>query len=227
VTHLLGPGLRGFLVAAVLGAVMSTISSIANATASVFTVDIYKRWLRPTAGERDLLRTGRLAGAATLCLAYPLTMVALDYRYIFTYSQNAWAILAIPIMLAFTLGALWRRATARAASAAFLFVLPFVLVPFLFGNSEDSWLALPWVEGKVHLFVFAFYLWIATGALMVIASCLSRAPEPSVVEACVWRPGKFRAEAGEGAASLRWYKRVGFWCAVAGLMYLAIYWKFR
>ena len=35
-----------------------------------------------------------------------------------------------------------------------------------------------------------------TGALMVIVSWLSRAPEPSVVEACVWRPGMVSAEAG-------------------------------
>jgi len=45
----LGPGLRGFLIAAVLGAIMSTVSSITNATASVFTMDIYKRWIRTEA----------------------------------------------------------------------------------------------------------------------------------------------------------------------------------
>ena len=61
----------------------------------------------------------------------------MKYRYIFVYSQNAWSILAIPIMLVFTLGVLWRGATASAATATFLVILPFVAVPFVLG--DDSW----------------------------------------------------------------------------------------
>jgi SSS family solute:Na+ symporter len=224
VGQLLGPGLRGFLVAAVLGAIMSTVSSIVNATASVFTVDFYQRCLRPGAGDGELVRVGRLAGVLTLLAAFPLTFVALEYRYIFIYSQSAWCILAIPIMVVFTLGMLWARATERAATATFLLALPFVAVPFVFGNSEDSWLSFWPGAPRVHLFVFAFGLGLATAAFMAAVSFLSPAP-PAAVSRYLWRPGRGRLAAMPEAAPQPWYSRVSLWCAAAGILYLVIYLK--
>jgi SSS family solute:Na+ symporter len=226
VSQFLGPGLRGFLVATVLGAVMSSLSSIANATASVFTVDIYQRWIRPGAGEVELVRAGRGAGVMTFLVAFPLALLALDYRYIFTYSQNAWCILAIPIMIVFTLGALWKRAAARAANATFLFALSFVAAPFVFGNRDDSWLQFTAGGPRVHIFVFAFYLWLAAGAFMVGASLLSPAPDPAAVRPYLWRPGRNSGPGGGVAAGLPWYRRVSLWCAAAGMIYLVIYLKY-
>jgi SSS family solute:Na+ symporter len=218
----LGPGWRGFLVAAVLAAIMSTVSSIVNATASVFTMDVYQRWLRPGASDAQLVRVGRWAGTLTLLVAFPLTFVALDYRYIFTYTQNAWCILAIPIMWVFALGMLWPRATERAATATFLFIVPFVAVPFLLGNRDDAWLKFPGSDARAHLFNFACVLWLATGAFMVVTSLLTRAPDAHAVAPFVWKPGA----AGTAGEAQPWFKRVGFWCAVAGVMYAVIYVKY-
>ncbi|GMU21297.1 MAG: sodium:solute symporter [Phycisphaerae bacterium] len=220
VLELLGPGLRGFLIAAVLGAIMSSIAAIVNATASVFTNDLYQRWFRPAAADRELIRTGRIVGLATLMIAYPLTLVAAQYNYIFVYSQNAWSILAIPIMLVFTFGALWKRTTNVAATAVFLFIAPFVAVPFLFGNTNDNYLDLPLVAGKVHLFNFAFVLWLAAAAFMLVISLLTPPADRIAVDPYVFdRKLLLAAE----AAGCPWYRRVGFWTAVAGAMLLGIY----
>jgi len=229
VNHLLGPGVRGLVVTGVVAAIMSSVSSIVNATASVFTVDIYQRWWRPAATEARLVRVGRVAGALTLAVAAPLSLVAINYRYIFIYSQNAWCILAIPIMLVFTLGMLWKRATAKAAIITFLFVLPFVAVPFVLG--DNSWLTVPLVGVKMHLFTFAFCLWLVAGVVMVSASLLTAAPDPAAIAACVWRRRSrlgASPEAGrvQAPAALPWYRRIGFWCALMGLLYLAIYARF-
>jgi len=241
VNHLLGPGLRGLVVTGVVAAIMSSVSSIVNATASVFTVDIYQRWWRPAATEDRLVRVGRVAGALTLAVAAPLSLVAIKYRYIFIYSQNAWCILAIPIMLVFTLGMLWKRATAKAAIITFLFVLPFVAVPFALG--DNSWLTVPLLGVKLHLFTFAFCLWLVAAAVMVGASWLTAAPNPAAIAACVWQQtpsppsgerGGARGRLGASPEAARvqepsarpWYRRIGFWCAVMGLLYLAIYARF-
>ncbi len=225
VSEFFAPGIRGFMVAAVLAAIMSSVSAIVNGTASVFTNDLYRAWLCPGAGEKQLVRVGRIAGLLTLVIAYPLTLAAMRYRYIFTYSQNAWCILAIPIMLVFTCGALWRRATHRAAVATFVCLAPFVVVPFIWGNPDDNWLDLPFVSSRVHLFNFAFVLWLAAAALMVTVSLLTRPPDPQAVESCVWTPAKARAWARQGPGE-PWHRRVGFWTAVAGLMFAAIYARF-
>jgi SSS family solute:Na+ symporter len=223
VSQFLGPGLRGFVASAVIAAIMSTVSSVVNATAAVFTVDLYQRWLRPGATEAQLLRVGRWAGAVTLLVACPLSLVAMKYRYIFIYSQNAWCILAIPIMLAFTLGLLWKRTTATAANATFLLALPFVAVPFLLG--DNSWLTLPWLGVKMHLFTFAFCLWIFAGIFMVTVSWLTRAPRSEAMTGLVWTPGLTRLNSLE-TGHTAWYQRVGFWTVAAGVIYLVIYWKY-
>jgi len=223
VSHFLGPGVRGFVVAAVLAAIMSTVSSVVNATATVFTVDVYQRWIRPQASQTDLVKVGRWAGTLTLLIAAPLSVVAMSYKYIFIYSQNAWCILAIPIMLAFTLGVFWKGATAAAANATFLLVLPFVAVPFVLG--DDSWLTLPWVGVKMHLFTFAFCLWVAAALFMIVVSLLTPRSNPAGADQIVWRP-HWKAVASEQIAPRPWYQSVGFWCGVAALMYALIYLRY-
>lgn len=215
---LLGPGWRGFIVAAVMGAIMSTVSAVVNATSSVFVNDLYQRTAGRQASERRLIHVGRVVGLVTCLLAYPLTMVAFSYTYIFTYSQNTWCILAIPIMLVFTLGALWRRPTAQAAVAVFIFVAPFVAVPFIW---TDSMVPLSGVAGKVHLFNFAFGLWIIAALVMITISLLTPRPSPAAIAPFVWRRGLTRSD-----AQTRWYQSVGFWSLVAAGMFVAIYLRF-
>ena len=220
VMELLGPGVRGFLIAAVLGAIMSSVAAIVNATASVFTNDLYQRWMRPAASDRDLVRTGRIVGLVTLALAYPLTLVAGRYDYIFVYSQNAWCILAIPIMLVFTFGALWKRTTNWAATAVFVLVAPFVAVPFVFGNLNDNYLDLPLVATRVHLFNFAAVLWLVAAVFMVVASLLTRPADREAVAPYVYRRGLLPASGG----ARKWgWKSVELWTAVAGVILLVIY----
>jgi SSS family solute:Na+ symporter len=217
VSVLLGPGLRGFVVAAVIGAIMSSVAAIVNSTASVFANDLYHRWFRPDASDRQLILVGRLVGVSALILAYPLTLFAQSYTYIFTYSQNAWCILAIPIMLVFTFGALWKRATNVAATATFIFVAPFVAVPFVWGDPDSQYLALPLLGDRVHLFNFACVLWLAAAVFMLVVSLLTR-PNAGVA-AYVYTFGGDTAQRDQYA----WYQRVGFWTGVAGVMYAVIY----
>ena len=218
--HFLGPGLRGFVVAAIIGAIMSSIAAITNATASVFTNDLYSGWIHPGADDRQQIRVGRIVGFVTLLLAYPLTLFALQYKFIFTYSQNAWCILAIPIMLVFTFGVLWKRATNQAAVATMVFIVPFVAVPFVLGNTDNNYLDLPLWGGKVHLFNFAFVLWLIAAAFMFVVSLLTR-PQADAA-AYVWRPTLTRPTTVQGQRHA-WYRRVGFWTVVAGVMYVVIY----
>lgn len=55
------PGLRGLMVAVMMAALMSSLTSIFNSSSTLFTMDIWKR-LRPRAGERELLLVGRYGG---------------------------------------------------------------------------------------------------------------------------------------------------------------------
>ena len=60
VSKLAPAGLKGFVIAALLGAVVSSLASMLNAASTIFTVDLYKRFLRPSAEQRHLVWVGRL-----------------------------------------------------------------------------------------------------------------------------------------------------------------------
>ncbi len=219
VHQLFGPGLRGLLVAAVIGAIMSSVAAITNATASVFTSDIYRRWLRPDASDRQLIRVGRITGLVTLLVALPLTVFARSYTYIFLYSQSAWAILAVPISLVFLLGALWRRTTAQAAVGAFILTAPLVAVPFLFDEKGNNMLTLPGIARPIHLFNFAFILWFVVAAFIVVVSLLTPRPSEQSMS-FTWRPSLNRSP---DERQQPWYATVTFWSIVAVLLFAGIY----
>ena len=61
VTNLLPPSLQGLVLAALVSAIMSTISSLLNSTSTVFTIDIYRRFVRPDAPAQRLIVVGRYA----------------------------------------------------------------------------------------------------------------------------------------------------------------------
>ncbi|MHC4797524.1 MAG: sodium:solute symporter family transporter, partial [Planctomycetota bacterium] len=194
-------------------------------TASVFTNDLYKRWMKPASSETHLVRVARIVGFITLLLAYPLALSVTKYKYIFTYSQNAWCILAIPIMLVFTYGVLWRRATNKAAIATFIFIAPFVAAPFIWGSMEDNYLTLPLGGYRIHLFNFAFVLWVVAGVFMFAVSLMTRPPDQARIRPFVWSWAIAKLHYLEGR-ELQWYQRVGLWALVAGGMYVVIYIKF-
>jgi SSS family solute:Na+ symporter len=63
VSLLAGPGFKGFVIAAVMGAVVSSLASMLNAASTIFTMDIFKRFLKPDATEHQQVLVGRICGA--------------------------------------------------------------------------------------------------------------------------------------------------------------------
>ncbi|GAA4872486.1 sodium/proline symporter PutP [Ferrimonas pelagia] len=86
---LFNPWIAGFLIAAILSAIMSTIDSQLLVCSSVVTEDFYKKWLRPDASEREKVMVGRLTVLAVAVLA---TMIALNPQSsVLSLVSYAWA----------------------------------------------------------------------------------------------------------------------------------------
>ena len=62
-------GLRGVILAGFFAAVMSTVSALSNAVATIFSLDVYRRLWRPHATDAELIATGRLSAAAALVVS--------------------------------------------------------------------------------------------------------------------------------------------------------------
>ncbi len=102
--ELLPAGLTGAMFAALFGAVMSSLDSMLNSAATIFSVDLYKRHLRPEASSRRLMVVGRWTTAALVligCLWAPQVAKA---GGVFEYIQMFWGFISPGIVAAFLFG---------------------------------------------------------------------------------------------------------------------------
>jgi SSS family solute:Na+ symporter len=177
VTTLLPAGLRGVVVAGLLAALMSSLSSVFNSCATLVTLDLYKP-LRPTASEPHLVRVGQIATAALVGLGLLwIPMMQFISGQLYQYLQSVQAYIAPPIAAVFLLGLFWRRANARGAMASLLtgFVLGAArLVAELNAARLTGWAA---AYASINFLHFAALLF-AVCALVLVATSLTAPAAP-------------------------------------------------
>jgi SSS family solute:Na+ symporter len=125
IREILPAGLTGIMFAALFGAVMSSLDSMLNSAATIFTIDIYHRHLRKgAAGPAQLVKIGRIATATLVvigCLWAPLVARA---GSVFEYIQMFWGFISPGIVASFFFGLFWKKTPAEAASGAMLLGIP-------------------------------------------------------------------------------------------------------
>lgn len=137
---LFNPYVTGFLLAAILAAIMSTISSQLLVSSSSLTEDFYKTFFRRAAGEKELVMVGRLA---TLAVALVAIGLALDRSSnILSLVGNAWAGFGAAFGPVILLSLHWKRMTATAALAGIVSgaatVLIWLYAPFTLNGAAPS-----------------------------------------------------------------------------------------
>ena len=118
--HVLPVGLRGLALAGLLAALMSSLSSTFNSSATLFTVDIYRKW-RPDASERATVTVGRIATCVVVVLGLlwiPFIPGLSDNLY--AYLQNVQSYLAPPLIALFGAGIFTQRINAVGATASLI-----------------------------------------------------------------------------------------------------------
>jgi SSS family solute:Na+ symporter len=120
VKRLMPPGLSGLMVAALLAALMSSLSSVFNSCSTLITMDVYKKW-RPEASERRLVFVGRVTTAAIVLISVLwIPFIRNLNNEVYQYLQSVQAYVGAPITATFLVGILWRGATAPAALATLI-----------------------------------------------------------------------------------------------------------
>lgn len=113
VAKLLPAGVKGIVVCGILAALMSSLASLFNSSAMLFTIDFYKRF-RPNTPEKRLVVIGQVATAVIVLLGIlwiPIMRSVGDVLY--AYLQDVQSVLAPGIAAAFLLGICWKRASAK------------------------------------------------------------------------------------------------------------------
>jgi len=121
VDRLLPPGLSGLMIAALLAALMSSLSSVFNSCSTLITMDIYKK-RHPEATEQRLVFIGRASTVLVIALSIAwIPVISLLSDQVYQYLQSVQAYIGAPITATFLTGILWKGATARAALVTLLF----------------------------------------------------------------------------------------------------------
>ncbi|MFT5997867.1 MAG: SSS family solute:Na+ symporter [Neolewinella sp.] len=184
ITEFLPSGLKGFAIAGLLAALMSSLSSAFNSSSTLLTIDFYQKY-RPNASEKDLVRFGRIATIilVIVSLGWIPFMNALMGGGIFHYLQSVQAYIAPPIASVFLLGLFYKWINARGAIitlwTGFAIGVFRLVMEFMSNNnsvvvSEGSVLAYFLDINFLH---FALFLFLFCSALLMIVSKLST-PQP-------------------------------------------------
>ncbi len=167
VRHLIPTGLRGLIFAALAGAVISTLASVLNSASTIFTMDLYRRLLRPDADEASLVRIGRISTFVFMAVAVLVALSPLLQGGVFTFIQEFQGYISPGILAAFVFGFAVRKAPPAAGVAALLLSAP------LYGWLQWQYSDVPYL----HRMLWTFALVIAVMAAITLRAPL-REPRP-------------------------------------------------
>ena len=177
VRELLPAGIKGIVLGGAIAALMSSLASLFNSSATLFTVDFYER-LRPDRTQKHYLRVGRVATAVVVLLGIAwVPVIPLLGESLYEALQKVQALIAPAIVAVFFLGIFSNRITPAAGFwglvlgfVAGMFYLLLDLVPALQqANAVFAWVgALNWLYYCCLLLVFSI-------GVMVVVSLLTPA----------------------------------------------------
>jgi SSS family solute:Na+ symporter len=120
----LGPGVKGLAFAALVAAVVSSLASMMNSTATIFTIDLYKNYAKRAVSEHQLVFIGRVVSLVCIVIGAVLApqLAALDQ--VFQYIQEYTGFISPGVLAIFMLGLFWKKATPNAALVSALLSIP-------------------------------------------------------------------------------------------------------
>lgn len=129
IRQLIPVGVRGFIFAALCGAVMSSLASMLNSASTIFTIDVYRAWWNRTASQRKLIIVGRVMTIVFVVIGCAVAprLAHSRFRGVFSYIQEFQGFISPGILAAFAFGFIFKRAPSAAGVAAL------VLNPIIYG----------------------------------------------------------------------------------------------
>ena len=183
VRELLPTGIRGLIVACLLAALMSSLASLFNSSASLFTVDIYEK-LRPGKSAKHLLTVGRIATTVVVFLGviWIPVMARVSGGGLYQYLQSVQGYLAPPITAVFFLGIFWKRINSAGATSALAggFILGMIklTIQTFFGAGKIENPAFLAAIGDFNFLYATGVLFVLSALIMITVSLMTPPPPP-------------------------------------------------
>jgi len=181
VKELLPIGFKGIVIGGILAALMSSLASLFNSSAMLFTIDFYKKY-KPTATERHYVIVGRIATVVIVLLGIAWIPVMQKIgKVLYEYLQDVQSLLAPGIAAVFLLGILTKRTTPAAGLWGLVigFTLGMLRLSLnVFGLEEgilyDLILSHNWLHYEIYLFIIVIIS-------MVVISFFTKMKDPDTI----------------------------------------------
>lgn len=204
-------GLRGIVLTGFLAAVMSTISSLSNSTATMFSLDVYRKLINAEADDRHAVRVGKAAALFSLVVA-GLVAPQIENFGLFKYFQTGVTYLATPFISVILMGFFWKRANYPAGVFGIVggIAIQAGLVAVL-----HAW------GVELHWLYIAFMAQVIIMVGMLLVSLAGPPPPREQWEPFYWRPSLLRHI--DGAEGRPWWQTLRFWGFVFIVVWLFLY----
>jgi len=192
IVALLRPGFRGLVIAGLLAALMSSLSSLFNSSAALFTVDIYQK-LKKEASEKELVVVGKIATTVVVVCGLIwipiMKQVAQGGGGLYDYLQNVQSFLAPAITATFLLGIFWGRINSKGAvwglTIGFILGMGKLTIQTFFSATDPKKIADPSflaAIGDWNAYYACGVLFLITAVVLIVVSLMTPAQDPKQIE---------------------------------------------
>ena len=152
--NLLPPGLKGMAFAALTAAIVASLAGKANSISTIFSLDIYKKYIHKNASEYRLVLIGRWAVIISMLVAALVTPALRSLDQAYQFIQEYVGFISPGVLAIFLLGLFWKRTTSAAAMAGALLTIPIsTILKFLPIWTNNSFPDYPFLDRMSITFV--------------------------------------------------------------------------
>lgn len=209
VAKLLPAGVKGLVVCGILAALMSSLASLFNSSAMLFTIDFYKR-IKPQTPEKKLVRIGQIATIVIVILGILWIPIMRSIgSVLYNYLQDVQSVLAPGIAAAFLLGICWKRASAKGGMWGLISGIVIGLTrlgsTIYFSNhplAADSWFKAVFYD--FNWLYFCGTMLVVCCLVVIIVSLFTKAPDPQQIQGLVFGTATPEQKAATRASWNKW-----------------------
>ena len=191
VAKILPAGVKGLVVCGILAALMSSLASLFNSSAMLFTIDFWKR-LKPQTSEKSLVRIGQTATVVIVILGILWIPIMRSVgNVLYNYLQDVQSVLAPGIAAAFLLGVCWKRASAKGGQWGLLSGIIIGLTRLgskvYYSNTPDA--ADNWFKAVFYDFNWLFFcgvMLVVCCLVVIVVSLFTEAPSREKIQGLVF-----------------------------------------
>ncbi len=170
-------GVRGIVVAGLLAALMSSLSSVFNSCSTLITFDFYKV-RNPNASDKQLFRVGQISTVVLVVLGIMwIPLMKYISGSLFTYVQSVQAYISPPIAAIFLLGLLFKRLNSQGALASLGTGFVLGVLRLVLEIKKESLSGFWRSVADVNFLHFAFLLFVICSAVLIVVSLMTPAPD--------------------------------------------------